>query len=69
MRRSVIVLFTCALVALFVVPDAHARCGVERWPVKTGTDADAHIVNPNAIVSTSIEDLVELPRPTRLPQD
>jgi len=42
--------------------------GVERWPVKTGSDEDAALVGQN-IVQTTIKDLVELPAPdTRDPR-
>jgi hypothetical protein len=50
---------------------APARPGVERWPVKTGLDPDAGRVgtyrfagiNSEGIVPTSVEELIQLPRP------
>src|SRR5262245_19668033 len=49
-RRS---LFLAVL--LLVVPSAlFAQCGVERWSVKTGTDADAGLVNLNSSTATTI---------------
>ena len=50
--------------------------GVERWPVKTGTDADVAKVGVNAIngenlgagiVDTTVEELVKLPRANDMP--
>lgn len=50
--------------------------GVERWPVKTGTDADVEKVGVNklngedlgpGIVDTTVEEMVALPRPTDMP--
>jgi hypothetical protein len=45
--------------------------GIERWPVKTGTDKDVDEVGRNAsagagadgIVDTTVEELIDLPRP------
>lgn len=50
--------------------------GVERWPVKTGTDADVAKVGVNAVngeslgpgvVDTTVEELVKLPRAKDMP--
>src|SRR5258708_38342001 len=50
--------------------------GVERWPVKTGTDADAAEVGVNnikgeslgpGIVDTTVEDMMALPRAADMP--
>lgn len=50
--------------------------GVERWPVKTGTDADVAKVGVNAVngenlgpgmVDTTVEELVKLPRAQDMP--
>jgi len=43
------------------------RCGVERWEIKTLSDPDAERVNL-APVSTTVEALGALPRPSRTPQ-
>jgi len=52
-----------------VAPDAFApealTPGVERWPVKTGTDADVASVTNTANVT--VEDLLLIERPTDLP--
>jgi hypothetical protein len=36
-------------------------CGVERWSVKTGTDADAHLVNTGTASTTSVATMVSWP--------
>jgi len=43
-------------------------CGVERWPVKTGTDADAKLVNLNNVTPTTIANLVALSAPSNKPE-
>ena len=43
--------------------------GVERWPVKTGTDADVREVNLSSpIVPTTVDELVSAPRPADSPR-
>ena len=44
-----------------------AQCGVERWSVKTGTDANAKLVNLNSATPTTISSLRALPAPKTLP--
>jgi len=44
-----------------------ASCGVERWAVKTGTDADVSKINLNSTTSTSIAFLTGLAAPGTLP--
>lgn len=44
-------------------------CGVERWSVKTGTDADAGQINTSASTPTTIASLTSLPQPSSLPAD
>src|SRR5215469_1464690 len=46
---------------------AQSQCGVERWSVKTGTDADAKLVNLNSTTPTTIGSLRALPAPKTLP--
>jgi hypothetical protein len=41
-------------------------CGVERWPVKTGTDADRGHVSTK-VVATTEGSLVKLPKPSHYP--
>lgn len=45
----------------------NGSCGVERWSVKTGTDADAGLINLQSTTSTTIASLISLPPPTTLP--
>ena len=44
-------------------------CGVERWSVKTGTDADAGLINLQSPTQTTIASLISLPAPTNLPSN
>jgi hypothetical protein len=44
-------------------------CGVERWSVKTGTDADVGKINLQSTTSTTIASLVALPAPASLPSN
>jgi len=50
-----------------VTSSLSAQCGVERWSVKTGTDADARLVNLNSDTQTTIGALRALPAPPTLP--
>ena len=59
---------TLAIFVVFSI-DLFGQCGVERWPVKTGTDADVALVNLNSVTSTTIANLVTLPAPASLPQN
>ncbi|HEY2016782.1 MAG TPA: IPT/TIG domain-containing protein, partial [Bryobacteraceae bacterium] len=45
------------------------QCGVERWTVKTGTDADARLVDLNAVTATTLAHLVSLPAPANKPDN
>jgi hypothetical protein len=45
----------------------NGSCGVERWSVKTGTDADASLINLQSTTQTTIASLISLPAPTTLP--
>ena len=45
----------------------NGSCGVERWSVKTGTDADAGLINLQSTTKTTIASLSSLPAPTTLP--
>lgn len=44
-----------------------AQCGVERWSVKTGTDADAGLVNLSSSSSTTIATMRGWPAPSPIP--
>src|SRR5438270_9939721 len=45
----------------------NGSCGVERWSVKTGTDADAGLINLQSTTQTTIASLIALPSPTTQP--
>jgi hypothetical protein len=45
----------------------NGSCGVERWSVKTGTDADAGLINLQSTTQTTIASLISLPAPGALP--
>jgi hypothetical protein len=68
MKRLGVVAALAVFVSFGIGATAAAACGVERWPVKTGTDADAALVNPNAALPASIEYLRTLSGPRPLPQ-
>src|SRR5437588_13108655 len=44
-----------------------AQCGVERWSVKTGTDADAGLVNLNSSTNTTIANMRAFTAPNPIP--
>jgi hypothetical protein len=44
-------------------------CGTERWPVKTGTDADAKLVDLTTSTATTIANLVSLSAPANKPDN
>jgi hypothetical protein len=46
---------------------AWAQCGVERWSVKTGTDADVTVVNTSVATNTTIANMRALTAPGTLP--
>src|SRR5260370_31921817 len=53
---------------LLVLPsNLLAQCGVERWSVKPGTDADAGLVNLNAPMNTTIANMRAFPTPNPIP--
>lgn len=60
------------LVLLFFIsttPNLLARCGLERWSVKTGTDQDVHNVDLAHPQERKIADLILLPAPQPIPKD
>src|SRR5437588_12183850 len=46
-----------------------AQCGVERWSVKTGTDADVGLVNLNASTNTTIANMRAFTAPNPIPSN
>src|SRR5258706_4473893 len=57
----------CAAVLVLLTGSAWAQCGVERWSIKTGTDADAGLVNTSVSTSTTIANMRALAAPGTLP--
>ena len=57
----------CAAVLVLLTGSAWAQCGVERWSVKTGTDADVGVVNTSVSTSTTIANMRALAAPGTLP--
>jgi len=54
--------------ALHLNPNSSTgSCGVERWSVKTGTDADAGLIHLQSTSQTTIATLDALPAPSNLP--
>jgi hypothetical protein len=47
----------------------NGSCGLERWSVKTGTDADAGLINLQSTTQTTIASLSSLPAPITLPSN
>lgn len=47
----------------------YAQCGVERWSVKTGTDADVSKVNLSSSTSTTISTMRSWPTPASIPSN
>ena len=48
-------------------PPPPTGCGVERWSVKTGTDPDAHSIDPWLVHLTSVTEMGRWPQPHTLP--
>jgi hypothetical protein len=64
LRRSRLLL----AVLLLVLPTSlFAQCGVERWSVKTGTDADVGLVYLNSSTNTTISSMRAFPAPSPNP--
>ena len=53
--------------SLLAAPHLFAQCGVERWSVKTGTDADKGLVNVGSSTSTTIATMRGWPTPSPIP--
>lgn len=61
------IIFTVIL--LLASASASGRCGVLRWPVKTGSDSDIAKVAINQLHTTTVDELINLSLPTTLPQN
>ncbi len=56
------------IATLLLLPsNLFGQCGVERWSVKTGTDADKALVNLNAPMNTTVTNLRAFPSQTNIP--
>lgn len=72
MFRSRAALVGSALASLLVIGFAavlFARCGVERWSVKTGTDADIALIDVSHVTPTTIAALGAIPAPAQRPDN
>jgi hypothetical protein len=73
LAASVILVLGGPAFRVVATPARHARadrvtaCGVERWAVKIGMDADARLVNQKVVVPTSIVHMRSMPAPAYLP--
>ena len=67
MRRLWISAFLVVLSFGFLSSPVFARCGVERWAVKTGTDVDARSVDLSSATPTDVATLRSLQPPHPLP--
>lgn len=60
-------LFVLTLITFTLTEQTYAQCGVERWSVKTGTDADSGLVNLSSSTPTPISNLTARPAPSPIP--
>src|SRR5207302_7495803 len=50
-------------------PSPTVSCGVGRWSVKTGTEAEAGLVNTSTVTTTSVAAMDAQPKPSSLPDN
>src|SRR5713101_7298754 len=67
LRTRVFFLIAVLLIVVSASSNILAQCGVERWSVKTGTDADAGLVNLSSPTSTTIANLRAFTTPNPIP--
>jgi hypothetical protein len=68
--RRVILAFAFLIGASLAPPDLWAQsCGVERWSVKTGTDADVGLVNVNSTTANTIVTMRGWTAPNPIPSN
>lgn len=65
--RRLLLLVVFAAVSLLSSIPLYAQCGVERWSVKTGTDADVSKVNLNSSTATTIANMRAFAAPNPIP--
>src|SRR5260221_8866981 len=56
-----------ALVCLLAAPHLFGQCGVERWSVKTGTDADKNLINLTSSTPQTITTMRSWTAPSPIP--
>jgi uncharacterized protein YfaP (DUF2135 family) len=69
MKRLFYLSFLCAVLLMLLPTRTRAQCGVERWPVKTGTDLDAGLVNLSSLNPTTIANLTSITAPASPPDN
>ncbi|HVS20426.1 MAG TPA: hypothetical protein VHD88_01195, partial [Pyrinomonadaceae bacterium] len=69
MKRLSYKLSFCIVLLIFLPPRTFAQCGVERWSVKTGTDADVGLVNLSSATATTIASLSARAAPNPIPDN
>src|SRR5215471_14206315 len=67
LRRSLSVPLLAAVALLLSAPRARAQCGVERWSIKTGTDAGATAIDLGTSTSVSIATMRGWTAPNPIP--
>jgi hypothetical protein len=60
---------TFSLLVMFLAASGFAQCGVERWSIKTGTDAGAPSINLSTYTSNTIYNFHQSTRPASLPSN
>jgi hypothetical protein len=69
MRRRAKVLLGLLLLSCFSITAVAQRCGVERWSVKTGSDADVGNVHLSSPQTATIAQLIALLAPSPIPKN
>ena len=69
MKRLSYLSFLCVVLLMLLPGRAFAQCGVERWPVKTGTDPDAGLVSLSSANPATIGSLTAITPPALLPDN
>ena len=67
LRSRRLLLLVIAAVFVLSSTSLFSQCGVERWSVKTGTDADVSKVNLNSSTSTTIANMRAFTAPNPIP--
>jgi hypothetical protein len=67
MRRSSFFLVLTVVLWSGSIFNLQAQCGVERWPIKIGTDSQAPSISLSTYVSTTIYNMLSSARPASIP--